>query len=79
MGGIIRKTYLIFPEQDQSHKTNLRMFKLDNKLFWEKNTGNGDHLGAWGDVIKSLAKRNALKKICTAKKLHAIVCHSFAS
>ena len=33
MGGIIRKTYLIFPEQDQSHKTNLRMFKFDNKLF----------------------------------------------
>ena len=31
-GGIIKKTYLIFPEQDQSPKTNLRMFKFDNKL-----------------------------------------------
>ena len=32
MGEIIRKSCLIFPEQDQSPKTNLRMFKFDNKL-----------------------------------------------
>ena len=32
MGEIIRKSYLMFPEQDQSPKTNLRMFKFGNKL-----------------------------------------------
>ena len=31
-GVIIKKACLIFPEQDQSTKTNLRMFKFDNKL-----------------------------------------------
>ena len=36
----------MFPEQDQSPKTNLRMFKFDNKFIWKSNTCNGDHLGA---------------------------------
>ena len=30
MGEIIKKSCLIFPEQDQIAKTNLRMFKFDN-------------------------------------------------
>ena len=46
LGRIIKKTCLIFPEQDQYPKTNLRMFKLDNNLISKKNTGNGNHLGA---------------------------------
>ena len=36
----------MFSEQDQSPKTNLRIFKFDNKLIWKMNTGNEDHLGA---------------------------------
>ena len=43
MGRIIKKTYLIFPEQDQSPKTNLRMFKFDNKLISKENSCNGNH------------------------------------
>ena len=31
-----QKIYLIFPEQDQYPITNLRMFKLDNKLIKKK-------------------------------------------
>ena len=31
-----QKIYLIFPEQDQYLITNLRMFKLDNKLIKKK-------------------------------------------
>ena len=46
MGEIIRKSCLIFPEQDQSPKTNLRMFKFDNKFIWKNNTCIGDHLSA---------------------------------
>ena len=36
----------MFPEQDQSPKTNLRMSKFDNKLIWKKNTCNRNHLSA---------------------------------
>ena len=37
LGRIIKKkNCLIFPEQDQYPKTNLRMFKLDNKLISKK-------------------------------------------
>ena len=36
----------MIPEQDQSPKANLRMFKSDNKLIWKKNTCNGNHLSA---------------------------------
>ena len=36
----------MFPEQDQSPKTNLRMFKFDDKLIWKKNTCNRNHLSA---------------------------------
>ena len=36
--GIIKETCLLFPEQDESPKTNLRMFKLDNKLMSKKKT-----------------------------------------
>ena len=32
LGGIIRNSCLIYPEQDQSPETNLRMFKFDDKL-----------------------------------------------
>ena len=32
LDGIVKKTGLIFPEQDKSLKTNLKMFKLDNRL-----------------------------------------------
>ena len=32
MGEIIKKSCLMFPEQDQFPKTNQRMFKFDNKL-----------------------------------------------
>ena len=28
----------MIPEQESSPKANLRMFKLDNKLIWKKNT-----------------------------------------
>ena len=34
---------LIFPEQDQSPKTDLRVFRFDNKLISKKNTCNGNH------------------------------------
>ena len=57
----------MFPEQDQSAKANLRMFKFDNKLIWKKNTCNGDHLGAWDDVsrAKCFDKKHApLKNAC---------------
>ena len=46
LGQIIKKTCLIFREQDKSPKSNLRMFKLDNKEIFEKNTCNGNHAGA---------------------------------
>ena len=46
LGRAIKKTCLIFPEQNQFPKTNLRMFKFDNKLIWRNNTCNGDYLGA---------------------------------
>ena len=32
----------MFPEQDQTTKTNLRMFKFDNKLISKKKTCNGN-------------------------------------
>ena len=32
----------MFPEQDKSPKSDLRMFKLDNKEISEKNTCNGN-------------------------------------
>ena len=41
MGKIIRKSCLMFPEQDQSPKTNLRMFKFDNKLIWKRTLVRG--------------------------------------
>ena len=43
LGGIIKKAYLIFAEQDQSPQSNLRMFKFDNKLISKKKTCNGNH------------------------------------
>ena len=43
LGGIIKKTYLIFPEQDQSPKANLRMLKFDHKSISKKKTCNGNH------------------------------------
>ena len=33
----------MFPEQDQTTKTNLRMFKFDNELISKKKTCNGNH------------------------------------
>ena len=46
LGGIIKKTFLMFPEQGQSPKTYLRMFKLDNELILKKNTCNRNDHGA---------------------------------
>ena len=59
---IIKKSCLIFREQDQSPKTNLRMFKFDKRLIWKNKNRNGNHLGAYDDVIRSLAKQNAFER-----------------
>ena len=79
LGRAIKKTCLIIPEQNQSPKTDLRMFKFDNKLIW-KNNLQWRLLGCirWRHQI--LTKQSVLKRNMRCyKKLHANVCHSFAS
>ena len=46
LGGIVKKNCLIFHEQDHSPKTNLKMFKFDNKLISKKNTCSRNDWGA---------------------------------
>ena len=38
------------------------MFKFDKRLIWKNKNRNGNHLGAYDDVIRSLAKQNAFER-----------------